>query len=91
MAKVFMVRHQRAGIVTSHVFAQPPTDEQQAPIIAECNRLHGAELKGKPCWTSIHEAELVTTEIPAFPARASEDAVKPVTVSGTGTVTNPEK
>lgn len=89
MAKVYMVRHQRAGIVTSHVFASPPTEEQVAPIVAECERLHGRE-----GWVKIHEADLLLlTEVPVFPERAPASgqengaAVPVVGIEGTGTVT----
>jgi len=92
MAKVYMYRHQKAGIVTSHVFASPPTEEQMAPIKAEVERLHGRE-----GWGQIFEAEFVasTDEIPSFPPRdaggATENkaAAAELAISGTGTVTNP--
>ena len=82
MAKVFMYRHQHAGIVTSHVFSKPPTDEQLAPIIAECERLHG-----RAGWGKIHEAEFLGDEVPSFPKRESGPARTPqFGASGTGTV-----
>lgn len=87
--KLYMVRHQRAGIVTSHVFLSPPTEAQIAPIKAECERLHGKE-----GWAIIHEAELMDgSAIPIFPERSASGgtdniaAVSGPVISGTGTVT----
>lgn len=84
MAKVYMVRHQRAGIITSHVFSSPPTAEQQAPVLAECARVHGPD-----GWAIVHEAELLGAgELPAFPSRAEERSDIPgPTVQAVGTVT----
>lgn len=89
MAKVYMVRHQRAGIITSHAFSSPPTPEQQAPILAECARVHGPG-----GWAIIHEAELLGDgELPKFlvPAGsgvggAGAAASSQIVISGTGTV-----
>ena len=63
--KVFMFRHQHAGIVTSHVFSKSPTVEQIAPLKAEVERQHGRE-----GWGMIHEAELLSDEVPVFAAPA---------------------
>lgn len=85
MAKVYMVRHQRAGIITSHAFAAPPTPTQQAAIVAECTRLHGPG-----GWAAIHEADLMSpSDLPIFPERAEGPAELPgPTVSATGTVSS---
>ncbi len=92
MAKVYLYRHQQAGIVTSHVFASPPTDAQIAPIKAEMERLHGRE-----GWGMIFEAELMGPEdVPVFPERANNGSVDNVAspalvvISGSGTVTQAE-
>lgn len=89
MAKVFMYRHQRAGIVTSHVFLERPSEEQIAPIKAEMERLHGRE-----GWGMIHEADLMGLgDVPVFPERENsatrDNAAVSSTpqISGTGTVT----
>lgn len=91
--KVFMVRHQRGGIVAEHVFMSEPTPEQMAPIVAEMRRLHGAGGDGKPePWIKIHEALLYRPgEIPAYPARAAVDVAgvsqtQPFGFSGSGEV-----
>jgi len=84
MAKAYMARHQKAGIITSHVFLNKPTDEQLKPIKDECKRLHGEG------WMIIHEAELLDEGAPLFPKRESADGAKRVsefTVKGEGTVT----
>jgi hypothetical protein len=61
MATAYMLRHQHAGILTSHVFLSHPTREQLEPLISECERLHGAG-----GWTRLHEVEaLATGELPA--------------------------
>ncbi len=91
MRKVYMVRHQKAGIVTSHVFAEPPTPQQAAPIVAECERLHG-----RGGWVSVHEADLLTDGVPSFPERGggstdTQASVLPVAISGVGTVTAARK
>lgn len=84
MAKVYMFRHQHAGIVTSHAFTEPPTPAQIAPLRAECERLHGRE-----GWGMIHEAELLGADkIPSIPVRATGPAELPgPTISAVGTVT----
>lgn len=87
MAKVYMVRHQRAGIITSHAFSSLPTAEQQAPIIAECERLHG-----KGGWAIVHESELLGDgELPTFPVRPEgRNDIPGPTVQAVGTVTSRE-
>ena len=77
-----MFRHQRAGIVTSHVFTVRPTAEQLAPLVKDCNTRHGTG------WGMIHEAELLTAnEIPAFPEEASSETMPGPVARGVGTVT----
>lgn len=88
MAKVYMFRHQKAGIVTSHVFTSPPTSQQIAPIKAEVERLHGRE-----GWGAVHEAELMgPEELPVFPERNGDGSTENVAspsipaISAVGTV-----
>lgn len=89
MAKVYLVRHQKAGILTGHVFTEPPTLEQMAPLVAAAERLHGKE-----GWARVHEAELYGPgEIPELPTRpevvaggAGEAAADLFRGSGSGTV-----
>lgn len=97
---VYMLRHQAAGILTSHVFGAKPTDAQLAPLIAECERLHG---KGhpktkEPYWSSVVEVPLLEgKELPAFPRRAppggngkkNAAGSAEFSVTGHGTVTPP--
>lgn len=89
MAKCFMLRHQKAGIITSHVFLNAPTDAQRAPIEAECKRLHGSG------WVIVHEAELLDESAPSFPERESAPASGSVAkapefaIRGEGMVINP--
>lgn len=64
MSKVYMYRHQVAGIINSHVFMHPPTASQISPIRSECERLHG-----KTGWERIVEVDLLVDEIPVFPDR----------------------
>lgn len=94
--KVYMFRHQHAGIVTSHVFAQLPSGEQLSPLLEQATRVHG------PGWIRVHEAEFIegdavpqieqpaaarfSVSIQAGVARAKEERTE---ISGVGTVTNP--
>lgn len=83
MAICYMYRHQHAGIVTSHVFRSKPTPEQLAPLIAECERLHGRE-----GWGMVHEAEMLDAEIPHFPERPAPSTHAFVAIASVvGTVT----
>ena len=81
MPKVFMVRHQKAGIVTSHVFASTPTPAQVAPIVEECERLHG-----QGGWVLIHEAELLGAGSQPVFSKPAADPPKPFKVEGKGSV-----
>lgn len=96
MDKVYMVRHQHHGVVTSHVFASPPTPEQIEAIAAEAERLHGrpGRVTG---WTRVVEAALCgATDVPAFevagePSDQLDNKVKPGDFVGSGTgVVTPE-
>lgn len=98
--KVYMVRHQAGGILTSHVFESKPTEAQIAPLRAECERLHGkAHAKtGEVYWMNVVEVPLLGNEVPSFPAPAPASgskknaAARPeFAVSGTGTVVNPSE
>lgn len=88
MTKCYMVRHQKAGILSARVFAKPPTAEQIAPIILECDRLH------KGGWTRIVEADLIIDEVPEanIPDGETDNtaALSHFAIEGAGTVTNPE-
>ena len=83
MATCFMYRHQHAGIVPSHVITSRPRPEQLAPLIAECELLHGQKGRG-----IIHEAELLSSdETPKFPERPAPSLAAFTTiVSVIGTV-----
>jgi len=89
MAKVYMVRHQRAGILTQFVFKNKPTDAQIAPIKAECERLHGGEVNGKPAWIAVYEAELIEDSVPEMPKPAAGRAsgAAQFTIKAEGVVT----
>lgn len=85
--KIFMFRHQKGGTVTSHAFTSKPTAEQVAPLIAECERLHG-----KSGWGMVHELLLLDdSEIPDVPQPSSnarpDASTSNFVVRGTGTVT----
>ncbi len=97
--KAYMLRHQVAGIVTSHVFATKPTEAQLAPLVKECERLHGSDHKGKKTWVMLHEVELLSAgEVPSLPERApssgaggpgAEMKIPAPSIKVIGTVTNP--
>ena len=83
--RAFMLRHQHAGIITSHVFINKPTVAQLEPLVKECERLHGTG-----GWVLIHEAELVGHDVPKLttpPRKAHNLTLGAPTVSGKGTVT----
>jgi hypothetical protein len=96
---VYMVRHQAAGILTSHVFKAWPSEAQVAALVAECERLHGkAHPKtGDAYWVNTVEVPLLDgAEVPKFPERAPASngkkntaGVPEMTVSGVGTVVDP--
>lgn len=44
MKTLYMLQHRAEGRVTSHVFAQPPTDEQKAAIVQELDKRHAPVL-----------------------------------------------
>lgn len=83
---IYLFRHQAAGIITTHAFARKPTSEQVAPLVAECERLHGTG-----GWGMVHELLLLDgSEVPDVPQAASSQrsgTMAPVSVSGRGTVT----
>lgn len=89
--KVFMVRHQHHGMVTSHVFTAKPSDAQVKALADEAARIHS-----KAGWTRIVEADLLgPEEMPPIPEQPGEPsgqtenkADKPkFVVTGVGTVT----
>jgi hypothetical protein len=79
--KCYMLRHQQAGILTDFVFAEVPTAEQLAPLLNDLRQRHG-----EGHWTRVHEATLVTTEIPVVSA-----GIPAPQISAAGTVTLPPK
>lgn len=88
--KAYLYRHQHAGIVTSHVFTERPSDEQLAPLKAEAERLHGRD-----GWSAIHEIDVVGPGelpfVPPAPGSAGDGdgaTVPPFSVDGTGTITS---
>ncbi len=91
MAKtIYMLRHQKAGIITSHAFTAQPTMDQAQPIIDEAVRLHGRE-----GWVRVHECLLLEPgEVPTFPVRALGDgtaSMPQIEIVAEGHVTNPEE
>lgn len=87
MAKVYMVRGRKAGILTSHVFSSPPSDAQMKALVPEDE---GAG------WPRVHEAEMLGDEVPAkknVPAAlsvASGAGLPAMEMSATGVVTPPK-
>jgi hypothetical protein len=60
--KCYLIRHQKAGVVTSHVFTSAPTAEQVAPVLADLAKRHDPN-----SWHTIVEAELFGPgEVPVF-------------------------
>lgn len=85
MKTIYLLRHQFHGLVTSHAFAEKPTDKQLAPILAELEQRH------KPAFligdlAELHKAELPVDGAPwialiAVPCCEAED-VPTVTLHG---------
>lgn len=90
MKTIYMLRHQKAGIITSHAFTSTPTHAQSDPIIAEAVRVHG-----KDGWVRIQECQLLdANDVPVFPRRADGDGVASLPefqINAAGAVTNPKK
>jgi hypothetical protein len=81
--KVYMVRGRKAGILTSHVFSSPPSEEQMKALVPEDE---GAG------WPRVHEAELLdSSELPAAkeapaPSTSSSAGLPTIVMSATGFV-----
>lgn len=70
MAKIYFVRHQAAGILTSYPFASEPSKEQLAAIERLCFQGYGAEhpKSKEPYWLRVIEAEVLgPSDIPSVP------------------------
>jgi hypothetical protein len=71
MAKAYIFRHQIGGYDTSHVFTQPPTDEQMEALAKRADTTFGEG------WAIYSEVELVTDgTVPEF------DAIDPMLFGG---------
>jgi hypothetical protein len=91
MRKLYLVRHQKAGILTDYAFTEPPSEAQMTPLVAIAERLHG-----KSGWVRVYELVLLEPgEIPqiALPdaaggngGNAGSAAAKLFVGSGTGQV-----
>jgi hypothetical protein len=92
---VFLYRHQAGGLVTDLAFAEPPTDEQLAPLRARMLLAHGDTHRrtGAPYWDRVVEVPLFGPgAVPAFPGASDGDSANvsaspEFAVSGSGTVT----
>lgn len=93
MTKIYLIRHQHHGFITSYAFAKTPTQAQLDPLLEEAERVHS-----KKGWVRIIEVPLLDVgELPEVvvvgtPSTRTESiADKPkFTVSGTGVVTPPK-
>ena len=84
MKTVYMVRNQHAGVLTTHVFEQPPTEEQVAAMLPHAARVHASAADG---WGMVHEAQLLgPDELPQPPAPPRRDPDGNFVGSGAGTV-----
>lgn len=89
---IWFLRHQAEGILHSCAYASRPTDEQMAAVKAELDKRHSADCWIQPMRTRLavswdagpldHVFEPWTEP----PVASVGDAVVPVIVSGTGTV-----
>jgi len=94
MAKIFIVRHQAAGLVHEFPFAESPSKEQIDAVASFCARSHG-EVHGKTgesYWVRVEERELLSaTDLPSVPSpggvsTGNAAASGEFTVSGEGAV-----
>lgn len=81
--RVFMVRSRKLGVLTSHVFANPPNATQMAALVPEDE---GAG------WPRVHVAELLSGEqLPTAPAPEAfsvpSTGLPEITMSAAGVVT----
>jgi len=101
MAKVYMVRHQHHGVITSHVFTEHPSEEQVAVLAAEAERIHGRQGRVTG-WARVVEAELCgPSDLPKIDppqgtpstrtAPGGEAASGELVASGTGVISFPTK
>lgn len=91
--RVYYLRHQATGVLHEYPFAQPPTAEQLAPLLAECRRLHGDDSpKGAPWWTRVVDVEAFGPgDVPQFVRPDTAPMVIPnIAIRGTGIVTPPK-
>jgi hypothetical protein len=85
---VFAIRHQRGGICTDWLFADPPTREQYAQGVRALETKHGTG------WTRLVEIPLLTTEMPPMPetpntSGANSALTGEVFITAVGHVQNP--
>jgi len=80
--KAYLIRHQKHGFVTSHVFLEPPTKAQVAPILADIATRHATG------WVRIVEVDLMGPgEVPQLPPPPEAPAgMAPMTIKGVGHV-----
>jgi hypothetical protein len=90
MKTIYAVWHQAEGVVTSHLFVEPPTDEQMIALRAELARRHNRpdmEMRVRPIlllepdevpWSHLHE--------PASDGDGQASVDQTFTVSGEGTI-----
>ena len=96
-AKVYLVRHQAAGLLHEFPFACHPSGEQLAALAKLCFQLHGAQhpRTREPYWLRVEELSLLGGDfVPDVPDRSlsvAQSAGAPrFEVSGTGHVTPPK-
>lgn len=99
MAKIYLVRHQAAGLVHEFPFSQPPSEPQVDAVKAFCLQSHGfghPKTPDEPYWVRVEERDLLgSLDLPVAPERTSGLSVNSAaagefSVSGSGTVTNPQ-
>lgn len=73
--KLYFIRHQIAGIVVDSPFAEPPTPEQCAKVLARVAEVHSdTHKKTGPCWAKVVCVEDgVTTTIGGCNGESAED------------------
>lgn len=65
---MYLLRHQKGGFWTGHVFAAEPTGEQIAAVARYMDAIHGEG------WIMSVPVEVVSAELPSMPATPQERA-----------------
>ncbi len=75
--KAYMLRHQHAGVITSHVFLEEPDEAQIAPLLEAANRVHGEGWHRVQEVEVVHEDDVPQLDTPSYDSDRSSRAAPP--------------